>query len=272
MVKLTLSKKNLRCGLGNRLFNYNFLMQIAHKTLIDPIIPTAIDQHYFKSNYITYRNLNFLTIFSKKVEQIDFAKLTPRERIEKIISLSKLTNEITFSGNFLGSYFFDHLYIDPKQIFQLPALESVFFVRHPYAALHFRGKDFHDWDQNAVLNYRYYIHSIEKCLNLGIDSFRLVTDDLTLDSLKTIKSYLEQRKISFEIINNDERVDFSILARADIVVISPSTFCIWATILGKSRRLILPEDWLDYSITRNDKFWIDLVNKKQDLLKIEAIL
>ena len=99
----------------------------------------------------------------------------------------------------------------------------------------------------------------------------MFTDDLTLDSYIKILKYLKEKGIEFKIGDTKKEAiyDFQTMTECDIIVSSPSTFSIWAGILGKKRKKIIHSDkWINTRIENNDKFWIDLNNTDNEIYKL----
>ena len=54
--------------------------------------------------------------------------------------------------------------------------------------------------------------------------------------------------------------DFTTMSQCDIIISSPSTYCISAGFIGKEKKIIHSKEWLDYRVEEDDKFWVDLYN------------
>ena len=52
--------------------------------------------------------------------------------------------------------------------------------------------------------------------------------------------------------------DFYRMTQCDILISSPSTFSIWAGVLGKNKKCIHSKRWVNQQSEKNDKFWIDI--------------
>jgi hypothetical protein len=48
------------------------------------------------------------------------------------------------------------------------------------------------------------------------------------------------------------------MSQCDVLISSPSTFAIFAGIIGKQKKIIHNKAWLDYATNRNDPFWVNL--------------
>ena len=127
-------------------------------------------------------------------------------------------------------------------------------------AIHFRGTDFHQWNPNAVLGFDYYYDSIEEVRGL-VDSFALFTDDPNLPSVTMVKEHLSSQGINFTEGGRENYInDFSFMSECDYIISSPSTFCICAGFIGKQKKIIHSKNWVEDRASKNDKFWVDLLN------------
>ena len=50
------------------------------------------------------------------------------------------------------------------------------------------------------------------------------------------------------------------MSECDYIISSPSTFCICAGFIGRQKQIIHSKDWVEYRLSKDDKFWIDLNN------------
>ena len=161
----------------------------------------------------------------------------------------------------LGEVFFEWNTIPTRDIFKIKIKND---VAENTVAVHFRGTDFHEWNNKAILDGNYYIEAIESIKN-DIDNIILFTDDKTLPSFNSVKMYLEEEKIQYKLGENTSdrskySFDFNTMTECDYIISSPSTFCICAGFIGKKKKIIHNKKWLDNRINANDKFWIDLYN------------
>jgi len=71
-------------------------------------------------------------------------------------------------------------------------------------------------------------------------------------------------------LDGDAR-DFLDMANSDVLISSPSTFSIWAGILGKRKKVIHSKTWVDYRAKENDIFWINLQKGGNEYYSAELI-
>ncbi len=177
-------------------------------------------------------------------------------------------------------YTFNTLYENPndflkiKKEFQRPYFD---YKDQFVVAIHFRGTDFADWNPIACLDADYYLRAVEYCVKKYGNHklfFSLFTDDLTIESYNKVVSFLKENNYSFNEGNpqrnlGEECYNISI---SDIVVSSPSTFAITASMLGKKKTIIHSKKWCDYCIERNDAVWVEMMKNECDYYKIECVL
>lgn len=114
-------------------------------------------------------------------------------------------------------------------------------------AVHLRLGDF---DDNHRLTMDYYVNAIMS-LDKSIP-VRIVTDDKTV--LDKILSLIKDRDISL-VESQSVLEDFLAIYESEYVIMSNSTFCYWAAVLGLSSRVIHPS-----RISTNEK-WGYFLNK-----------
>jgi len=210
------------CGFGNRLLYYYNLRQEAHKQSCDFHCVPWNGHHLFEGNV-----------------------------------LGSDTVEGTHLGFCLGERFYTYDGLPTRDVFKL---KNKPMVSESICAIHFRGTDFHQWDKNAILGYDYYYDSIQEVKD-SVDAFVLFTDDPSLSSFIAIKEYLSNENINFSEGNGYNYItDFSIMSECDYIISSPSTFCICAGFIGRKKQIIHSKGWVEYRVSKDDKFWIDLNN------------
>lgn len=161
----------------------------------------------------------------------------------------------------LGDKFFEWNSISTREIFKLKETTS---VNESTCAVHFRGTDFHHWNPNSILSANYYIKSIDMIKD-SVKHFVLFTDDETLASFSQVRTKLKNENIIFSegqnTCNRQNYIkDFSYMSECDWIISSPSTFCICAGFVGKKKKIIHSKNWVEDRASRNEQFWVDLLN------------
>jgi len=253
--------------MGNRLFHYHFIRQIARKTGIDYFHPEFPDACYYQEMgrkrrpIFPFRKTTELT--SKEVLFFE-----PAEFLSFVMEENNKGRDIVFSPPMLGEVFFDYLFFDPNEFVTVKELYKVNFKFHRknkiVIGLHFRGTDFPAWDPNAALKFDYYEAAINYCLAYFDDQeivFAVFTDDYEYPAYVQTLSFIESIK-DMQIHFGDKDAlpvyDFCKMTQCDVLISSPSTFAIFAGVLGKRKKIIHSKQWLDYAVGRNDIFWVKL--------------
>ena len=214
-----------QCGLGNRILYYNNLRQFAAKTDRQWSSVPWDGHTYFKGD---------------------------------MLNGSKQGKEFKHC---LGENFFKWRTVPTRDIF---SLQYNIGVPSNVCALHFRGTDFHQWNIDAVLDYNYYIQSLEE-LRGKASSFALFTDDMGLYSFQKTREYLEEHGLDFTVGHScNELADLTYMSECDYIVSSPSTFCIVAGFIGNKKKIIHSEEWVTDRANRDDRFWSDLLGGGND--------
>jgi len=163
----------------------------------------------------------------------------------------------------LGENFFGINHVSTRDIFKL---KNKPLVKEGTCAIHFRGKDFHNWNIKAVLPEEYYYNSIEEVMP-ECSSFSLFTDDIELPTFKAVKQLLEQTHLPFSVgpqsgterHENSYIDDFAEMSECDYIISSPSTFCISAGFVGKHKKIIHSLDWVNERASLGDVFWQEIL-------------
>jgi hypothetical protein len=279
---------------GNQLLVLNNIIQFGIFLNINYNINKFKFLQFFNIIKCTLKDDNFKqTLHINSRDLIDIFNLKKKYSKNDLIKISKESN-ILLQQPCLGELYFEfhtvniNNYIQIKKEFQI--IPDPNFIN---IALHFREMP-KDWscthNGNDYLSEEYYINSINICINeyinkqihkpLKIIIFAAFSDSQFSNNeksyilnykpfIKTLE-YLDNNNILYEYCytkknNNDNFIfDFSQMSNCDILISSISTFSICAGIFGKSKLIIHSNKWIQYSINRKDKFWVDLVNNKSN--------
>lgn len=264
-------KKNLTGRMGNRLFQYHFMKQLSFKLEIDTFHKNIPDSIWFED--MNEKRVSW-NIFRRKIKYTskDIQNLGKENFLKDIKQSIQKNKLIVLEPSILGELFYEYLFINPNECIKIKEQFRVSDISNDFlnVAIHFRGTDFESWNKDAILDTEYYINSIESITENNKLKFYLFSDDLNLDSyLKTI-NYLKENNLDFILgdISKEAIYDFYTMSCCDIIISSPSTFSIWAGILGKRKKIIHSEKWIQNRIEENDKFWIDLNNTDNEIYRI----
>lgn len=253
--------------MGNRLFHYNFLRQVAQKTGIDYFHPELPDSVYFEN---MEKQAKPFQPFKKsiKLTSRDVLAFNKDDFLAFIIEETENGKNILFEPPMLGEVFFDYLFYSPNDFITIKDQYKVNFKFDPKNRIvigaHFRGGDFAKWNKNALLKFSYYKDAILYCLDYFVDDtpiFLLFTDDIKFPAfLETVEFLKSLKGVDFYLGDSAELpiYDFYQMSQCDVLISSPSTFSIIAGSVGTKKKIIHAKSWLDYSIKRNDTFWVKL--------------
>jgi hypothetical protein len=269
-------KKIAKGRMGNRLFHYHFLRQISKKTGIEYFCIDFPDAKKFDGMSKTGK-VNFR--FNKKIRLTskDILSYQPDDFIEFVKSEDIKGRDIILDPPMLGEVFFDYLFFDPNEFIGIKKEHQKGFefdVREKkIIALHFRGTDFEAWNKNASLKFDYYKKSIDYCLEYFKNEkivFVLFTDDLNFQPYTNTVDYLKSKNLEYHLGDpkGSPIHDFYQMTQSDVLVSSPSTFAIFAGILGKKKKIIHAQSWMDYAIDNNDTFWSRLSETNNPYYKL----
>lgn len=255
--------------MGNRLFHYHFLRQITEKTKLEYFNVSFPESTYFEN---MNRKFNPLILLRKniKISSKDILSKSSEEFMVYITEENKNGKNILIEPPILGEVFFDYLFYDPNQFIKVKNIFKTNINNNKendkIIGIHFRGTDFESWNKIASLSFNYYKSAIEFCVSHFIKNnitFGLFTDDDYFEPyIKTIRLLKSIKKCNFFIGNNKIApiYDFCLLNQCDILISSPSTFAIFAALIGKKKKIIHSKDWINYATLNNDIFWMKLVN------------
>lgn len=272
-------KKEFTGRMGNRLFQYHFMKQLSIKCDTEYFNSKIPDNKWFddmNEKKLTWKPFQKKIKFSSK-DIISLGKINFLEEVVDAISKNKI---IILEPPILGDLFYDYLFTNPnncikiKEEYKLSNLDKNDEITN--VAIHFRGTDFESWNKDAILDINYYLNAIDFIKEKETKNliFHLFTDDLSLDSYKKVIKYLHSQKFMYKLGNMSQEAifDFYTMSECDIIISSPSTFSIWAGIIGKEKKIIHSEKWINNRINFDDKFWIDLKKSNSDIYKLWSTL
>jgi len=154
-------------------------------------------------------------------------------------------------GGLLGDFFFNFAFVSPVDVMRW----RVSSAAHRQAiGVHIRGGDFRQWDPSALLPVSYYEEAVHWCLATAPEAeVSIFTDDHSLDTVYELKHRLGTRcRIR---PRASALVDLRLLSESQFIVASPSTFAIWAGILGPQSRSIHCREWVERKANQGEYFW-----------------
>jgi hypothetical protein len=249
--------------MGNALFQWIFLRQISDK-LQESIFHTRWKEltDFLDTGY----RLDEPFSLSRGFRMVGLEELNKMGKDQFLVECGKILQRrnILLGPGILGSHFFEFTEKDPREIVKpLNSLGNNETLEKPYAALHFRGLDFHQWNTSAVMDYRFYENSVISLMNEVGDSeypIKLVTDDPehpVVEKILTISKTISLMR------QGSRMADFRILARSSFLVASPSTFSFWGGLLGRDKTIIHSKEWVESRANYGENFWINILERKE---------
>jgi len=244
-------------GLGNQIFQYNFIFQIASllnkevshvgfpkldKFMVQRATPLKSAIHSLNAHEISLpvlKNLGWTACI---------------ERAKLALESNK---SIKIVPGVLGEFHKEVTRVDPREFLKLQT-DNLEVKEKEYLAVHFRGTDFYQWNRNAVMKKDYYLRAIRQVENeIGrLNQIKLYSDDVNDQIVKELSNVF-----NCSVSKSSEIDDFSGLMKASAIVASPSTFVFWAALLGNCKNIYYSKEWLDYATDNGMKFWHDLRNE-----------
>ena len=260
---------------GNRILQYNSLMQIARLSDTEASCSKWEGQDFFKDLVVEKSSTNQQFPLSwKDVLNSDIISL-PKDR----------DFYIDDPAYCLHNVFYKITRSDPREFLKIKDVHRKNLSQEKVnVGVHFRGTDILGADGNhgREIHYpKYYADSIElvegDCENTH---YYLCTDDLAFDSFIETVQFLKDKNLNFSFGNDlDYFGDFVTLSECDILISSSSTFVVSAGFIGKEdKKIIHSKDWINKNLNHEhwhetpdpqsvreqqislDNFWVDLYN------------
>jgi Glycosyl transferase family 11 len=250
--------------LGNQLFQENIIRQLAYASNLT-IKENTGDFNKLITGFDKVDNRSFRIIRKKKISREMLEEMT----LDEIISMlmyAKVKTDYFLPSGLLGEYYTKFTLRPPSLLMPLrTTLNEKFENRKEVKkiAIHFRGGDYMEWNRTAVLNLSYYMRSIEH-IKIKFGNFPLIWRVFTDDkSLETYQKIVRELHCKSDLSPSDAISDFFSISNSDVVISSPSTFSIWASILGRKKDLIIHcSEWVNQQAGLKDPFWLDMLADK----------
>lgn len=248
--------KITRGRFGNKVFQYNNLVQLANNLGIEPSCADWEGSNYFKKivNYIPSTKEKKILYWNEILEK-------DNEEIENLLKMNDL--QLDDPSYALHNTFYKLTKKNPRDFLELkdelkPKLDN----NCQYIGIHIRGGDIlggDSQDGREIHTPDYYKKAIDHVINNIKEKqylFIICTDDVNFLSTTETINYLKEKKYNFAVGPNFGKNmyihDFSILCYCDILINSSSTFCCSAVFIGKENKIIYhSKDWMD-RVVRGD--------------------
>ena len=252
MIKIN---KITRGRFGNRILQYNSAYQLAHK----------LDTDIFCDNWEGFK------IFDLNISAGN------KDREEKLLTCGEFLNSswneikdlhdkvdlvIDDPAYLLHNVFFQLTQVPPRDILKLnPEFKITLPEDSINVGIHIRGDDIIERDGNGgreIHPFSYYrdaVELIEKEYPETQKKYFICTDDINFSAFKETFSHLHSagKEVFLGVATaNPSKInhilDFSLLSECDILIASSSTYAVCAGFLGKSKKIIHSNEWLEKNI------------------------
>jgi hypothetical protein len=268
-------------GLGNRLFNFHFISQISHELNFEYFYPKRLDQDLINLREMPNTARYVLTRLSapQKVSSELLLGLGKQDVRDLFGMLSASGRPIVLEPPFLGESFFNSTFSDPKLFFRNLSFDGS--KKQKYIGVHLRGGDFHSWNPAAILPTNFYTDALDSLFpsfpEAGATPIFISTDDQNLRSFKELSQIYSTNVATYKRsmpigAHRGMRGDFVQLANADALVSSPSTFAIWAGILGNDKKIVHSREWVETMASAGDEFWSKLSQGGNEYYRAATLL
>ena len=283
---------------GNKIFQYNNLVQLANLLEVEASCVNWEGNKYFKN--IVSRKPS-----SKKSKILYWNEILDND-IQKLKEMIKDSDLCIDDPSYaLHNTFHKLTQKDPRHFLEfkeeyIPKINDNFI----HVGIHIRGGDIlgsDGQDGREIHIPGYYKRSIDYILKEDKNYyFHVCTDDTSFASFKETIEYLKSRKCKYDkgpnTGGNNYINDFALLCYCDILINSSSTFCLSAIFLGKKDKKIFhyqgwmdkivkgdfsdkeyqkyikvkknkytDKEWLEKSHNKARIFWINILNEKNNI-------
>ncbi|MBM08562.1 MAG: hypothetical protein CMF69_03160 [Magnetovibrio sp.] len=241
--------KITRGRFGNKVFQYNNLVQLANNLGVEASCVLWEGNEYFK-NIILFKKSN------RKPRILYWNEILEKTDKELKVLLKNQDLALDDPSYALHNTFYRLTNKDPREFLELkeeyvPKLEN---DKYTYVGIHIRGGDILGSDGNdgrEIHTSTYYKKSIDYLVkNHKLCKFIVCTDDMSFQSFKETIAYLKVKNYNYELGPNCGQKkfinDFAILCYCDILINSSSTFCCACVFIGKkNKKVIHSKDWMN---------------------------
>ena len=258
--------------LGNHLFQYMFIYKVSKKLRTPFYIEYGkarmtiqrLNKYFHLKNYHPIRNFIYCKIHRVNEEvTIDSLKSPEQELI-------KIKNNVIYNG-FVQSekYFLDPdlnvheiFKIRKKYVHEFNNKYQQLFEKNKTIVIHVRRGDFIEAGADFLggtdlrLPLTYYENALSKINNLAVYKIIFISDDIPFCQ----QHFRDLLNCQFE--SNNEIIDLQLIMKADIAIISNSTFAWWGAYLNKKKykQIFCPKHWLGFLVKQEFPVGIASVN------------
>lgn len=262
--------------LGNQLFGYNLLRQLSTALGIAYAHPPLRERRWFRDMDEAKRLDRQRP--ATRISQMDLMEAEREDILARIAEADREHRDIELVQPLLGETFFRYTVVDPNRFFRARSSHRLWsFPKGSVTnvGVHFRGKDYLQWDKRAVLDFDYYERAIELCIaqtSPENTAIWLFTDDPRLEAYRRLVAHIRSAYrgagLKFGSRIGPPIVDLLRMSLCDYLVCAPSTFSFWGGVLGKQKRIIQSKKWIDAKLQEDSLFWTEMMNRQSPFYQI----
>jgi len=233
---------------GNRILQYNSLMQLSRQFSIDAYC-SEWEGHQWFEDIVKPQCSDIRPCYN-----ITWKEVLSGEYLRRLEN-----NEHCVIGEYvMHNFFYDITKLSPKIFLKLKKeYLPVFPSDSKNIGIHIRGDDIRGADGNncrEVHSFQYYRDAIDLIASKEkIDSVHLCTDDTDFDLFVNVESYACEVFGRHNVHRGKSTLnrslphifDFGTLSECDYLVASSSTYAVTAGFIGKRKKIIHSEDWIN---------------------------
>lgn len=256
-------------GFGNRLLNFLTIQNLADAT----------NSFYFSKNYLDRERVSginrrpILPLRLTRVTRFTRTDVFDSDFLERVRHSLAARSTVVLKPRLLANAyatFEGAAHTNTRIRMKTCAIHNNCQQEGPLVVVHLRGGDFQHWNPRSVLSADYYLRAIDIASEqLGQGQFLITTDDPSHPAMEAVQSRLSNEK---RLIQNHEcstqlECDFARMVAGDLIISSPSTFAISASILGKAK-VIHEKGWVEYKANLGEVFWQKVLEKSLHSIRV----
>jgi hypothetical protein len=245
-------------GFGNQLFQLNFANYLRKKAGVSQVVVNqALNKIKAQLNSGDLvlegsgngsHRLKSLFVYCVYRFMFKFPKIPILKPQTDLTFVDNSHKECTMIGYWQNTVYCDKEFSRSCLNFELPE------VRENVIAIHVRGGDYLTKKNKklyANLDSEFYERALRAISSLLLEDYKVevVTNDIEY-AIEVIDPIFRYKKNKIDYINKSLEEDFKLLASAEFLLSSNSTFCWWAGFLGHAQHIVQPAEWSKFSKRR----------------------
>lgn len=248
--------------MGNHLFQKLFLARLAKESKLNEFHRAFAGNHYLTN--LNRKGISIATFNRPRVNlsREYLAESSLNDLTRRLHEIYRENMYAIIPSGIMDNHFFNLPVVAPTDLFKWKKVPKSAWEGGTTGgmriALHFRGRDFQEWEPKAILSSAYYLNSLEQVQSDHQSAVILFTDDPSHEIVLDLKSKIPQLSVE----SGDPIFDFYSMSTCDVLISSPSSFCFWGGALGKPKQILHSKEWLDFKCDQGDYFWSGLRENK----------